>query len=836
MVAPAAKTGFPRLTREQAADPRCFAAMAEAVASISSKADSVIAPVDAQRMLGILDSVCHDLTRRRLHEANEIEGNALDVFRQLMQASEKEIQAVAKAMAGIDAQWLTVKDMFGDDAPEIPPQDDQIAPVDKGRNERLRQKAENYLDSLLEIVNDMLSGKTSAVDAQRKVETIRQGCLILTGEELSDVADRYTHPIRRFRGLAQTPRSEFAELRRAYYAIDGVTRAERSKWDDLIRLAKCLQWQAKHDPAKFMAYVFRDADPSHAGMVLDLQWFHVSWFGVWMDRKHAHSLIMAPPGHGKSFCACAMDLWECGNRPELRFLVLYDKGDDKVAKEIMRIEGIMQSDLYRAVFPDIRILDRSRTEAASSVGKRKIKRPFARRHARTQYAFTVARKNDLFSREATFEGAGTLSNINGDGFDRIRGDDFSPPNCRHEPYNRKRYADRFANVVEERQRDSADFRIRVIHTPWHPDDAPGRIRRDAGNGKMPNWRVQIEPYAIKDDAQGKAIPLWPAKRSREQLEERKFRLACDYDCCYRLLASDVSRRALSKLRYYNALEANATDRDREILGYLSEARRTLSIDPAGSDDKAASDTGAIDGRITLEGRGYVANVWMLHYRSTQLLEWIVEQIRDAWKLDRHPYDELLVESQGGIKGMVNLFEDFLPKMLDEAGVPKAVWPAIITPGTRVGQGDVGRNRGKFQRLREAAPYLERGAVRLAGRRVIGYTGPEGNSKHVLECIPNTPISRLAAMVLEFDGSTRFDAGDALTQWILYNKNRLADPWAKQETRPAPSASARPPDTMARAMAKTMDRLMNPPEEDSEDDAGKAFSKYDKVHSGGYERW
>jgi len=818
-VKPDTGSTFPQLTRETAADPRTFSRIAEAVAAESVRAKSKIKALDATRMMEILDSVCFDLTRRHLHQANEVEDSPLETFRRVMFEGEIEVEAVRLSMGIITQHWKRVEKEFGDAAPVIPPRKHYVE-ASGGRNERFLRTAEGYLDKLIAIVNDMLAGDTQSLDAQRKLETIKRGCLMLTGEQLGDVADRWTDPIRRFRGPLQTPGEELTVLRKAYWALPGPTFKERTRWDKIIETVRQLQWAARHDPAKFMAYVFRDADPSHANEVLELEWFHVSWFGVWLDPNKPNSLIMAPPGHGKSFCICAMDIFEAANKPELRFLVLYDKAD-KTGKEIMRIEGIMQSDLFRAVFPKIRIMDRSGKRMVEGAHGKK-KRKATRRHALTQYAFTIGRVNDLFSREATFEGAGVLSNINGDGFDRIRADDFSPPQCREEPYQRIRYHNRFTNVVEERLRDAADSRIRVIHTPWHPDDAPGQIRKAVKKGQLPTWRSQVEPYAIKDDEHGKAIPLWEAKKDSAALEERKFRSSLSYDCCYRLQATDQGRRALEKVMWYNSVDNDlANDSDRALWDDLAEAHRTLSIDPAASDERTASDTGAVDGRITLPGYGFVPHVWLLHFRPMQLLEWIVKQIIHAWKNEKQPYDEILIEAQGGIKGMTSLFEDWLPKEFEKLEMPQALWPSILTPGTRIGQGNRGQNRGKMRRLREAAPYLERGCVRLAGRRERG----PGGVIYGLAPIPGSPMATLATLLKEFDGTTPFDGGDALDQWILKNKDRLQDPNAIKP--PTHRRAAKRLGPMATAMSGVLSRLTKPPVEDSTitGDIAKTFGKY-----------
>jgi hypothetical protein len=824
---------FTELTREAAADPRVFVRLAEVADESGSSHLSGISALDSQRILDVLDEVCFTLTHRPIRQANALDASPVETLRKAMKAGREEVLAVSLAMATVDAHWQTVQERFGDAPPAIPDRDAVVSP-DAEADERLMKKAEGFLDRLIGLVNDMMRAPAKALDAKRELERLRHACLTFTGQELGDVADRWTSPLRRFRGPLQHPAVELIELREAYHELPEVTPEEAALWDGVIETAIELQWRARHDPAKFMAYVFRDADPSRAGETLELEWFHVSWFGVWLDPRRPHSEIFAPPGHGKSYCVCAMDVWEAARHPELRFLVLYDKGDEKVAKEIMRVEGIMQSDLFRAVFPEIRVLDRSGlVEVETPLGKKRAAER-KKRHQKTQSAFTIGRKNDLFSREATFEGAGILGNINGDGFDRIRGDDYSSPQCREEPYQRERIAKRFNNVAQERLRDPADSRIRIIHTPWHPEDSPGRIRKAGEAGKLPKWRIQIDPYAIKDGPDGKAIPLWPRKKDSDFLEERKFTLGRDYDCVYRLQAAEPAKRPISTVRWYNSVPAGGGEDDPSDLALwdsLATAHRTLSIDPAGSDARTASDTGVIDGRLvrdpdTDSHYGFVTNVWFLHLASPKLLDWIVARLMHAWEVEKHPYNDLMIESTGGIKGQVSLYQDWLPKEFERLGMPESARPSILTPGVRLGEGQTGQNRGKLRRLREASTYIERGSVRLAGLRQIEIAPGSGELRPALRPIPNSDLDVLAKMMLDFDGTTRFDAGDALTQWILYHRAKLRDPFANlQLGRPEVGPVRGPFASAFYALQQKM--LTKKNEYVSPDDAvRRTFGKYD----------
>lgn len=789
------------LTSEIAGDPRSYVGLAEGICDDTMGDDGTFAAVDGKRALEVVGRVCQMLTRRTLHEAQRVDMDPIEWFREQMADAESDIAATERSFQQVAKHWLDVEDRFGDRPPEIPATASYVTAEDE-LSERMLRRAQKHLNRIIQVTNLMLTGEITPVDAQRKLDMVETACLMLTGQEMGDVADRWTSPLRRFIGPLGTSAQELMEVRRAYHALDGVSDAEAAMWDAQIDRVLALQHQARHDPARFMVYVYRDADPSRAGQVLELEWFHVSWFGVWFDTEHPHSLVMAPPGHGKTFCFSAAAAFEVGNHPELRCLLLFDEAR-KLTKEVLRLKGIMTSPPYRAIFPHIRVLGRQDNERD------------------TQEGFAVGRRNQLFSREPTIEGASIFGNINGNGYDRIWGDDFSMPQCREEPNQRARVCTRFTNVVEERLRDDADSRIRLIHTPWHPEDAVGRIRTDVAKGNLPLWRVQINPYAIREDRNGDPIPLWPRKRNVRYLKERRWRLGRDYLCCYALQATDTAQKALHRVHYYNATQQNVTSNDSLLFDALSQADRTLSIDPAGSDARAASDTGVIDGRLTTNGYGFVTDVWFLHLAPVKLLDWVIDRLVVEYEKGQ-PYQTLLVEAQGGIKGMVSTWQDLVPKRLAERGIPADKQPAFIAPGTRVGQGHAGQNRGKFKRLRESAPYIEKGCVRFAGRRVRR----PGRVAAATEAIPGSDLAVLAGMLIEFDGTTKFDAGDALCQWILFNKSAFRDPFFTAARAPAPPT--RPTtDPMAMALGRQLEAMRNPPKPDTsgETDLSRMYSKF-----------
>ncbi|HUT59115.1 MAG TPA: hypothetical protein VNA25_14800, partial [Phycisphaerae bacterium] len=91
-------------------------------------------------MLTLLDAVCFDLTRRRLHQANEISDDVLAAFRKIMADGEREVLAVKLAMESVDRHWKTVEERFGDAAPIIPRMPDAVETGNA--NERLMKRAE----------------------------------------------------------------------------------------------------------------------------------------------------------------------------------------------------------------------------------------------------------------------------------------------------------------------------------------------------------------------------------------------------------------------------------------------------------------------------------------------------------------------------------------------------------------------------------------------------------------------------------------------------------------------------------------------------------------------
>ncbi len=669
---------------------------------------------------------------------------------------------------------------------------------------------QSYVTAATGVLNLAMRKEIKPLDATRLQDLLATQCKIMTGLELTDVAARGQDPIKRFIDIMSHGEEELQAVEAAYLKIDSIQDSLKKKWSDMIRRVIILQRGARADPAKFMAYVFRDADERRAGKVLEFEWFHLAYFQTWNDPAYQNSLVMAPPGHGKSFCLRAQAAWEVGNSPELRCLLLAD-AREKCTKEIPLMRGILECPRYKAVFPNIRVLTRTAKRSDDDKQTASVR----------NMCFTVGRKNQAMSREATFEAASTLSNINGSGFERIYPDDWFPPDVADHPQRRREFNRQWDSVIQERIRDPENSRIRGICTPWDEDDPAGRIRRMAEEGKLPSWKVDVDRYAIMDDEKGDPIPLWPRKYGVAVLKEKRFRQGHLYDCTHRLKASRARRKALTKVWWYCADAGHplATANDKRIAEELGKGERYLSIDPAASAGYASSDTGVIDATLLRNGYGLITDVWYHHLEVGPLLDWIVHRILDAWRQDgmeRRPYKAVFIEGQGGIKGQSISFSMMVPDRLKAAGMPPRLIPEITTPGTRLGEYTY--NRGKFKRLCDAAPWIQDGYVRFAGTRErLPKASPGMVAVDATEAVPirGGPIHRLVEYAMEFDGDARkADGLDALVQWVLLMSPRLANREKKAaaiETTAAPASRNNP---VARALRDALRRLRQTDDEDT----------------------
>lgn len=557
--------------------------------------------------------------------------------------------------------------------------------------------------------------------------------------------------------------------------VPGLTEEVKKKCLSLLAQLKQVQDEASKDTIKAWLYVMRDSEgdvpeerqDSEGNGVFHPEWFHVAFFLAWTQQMFPKVLIMAPPRHGKTTCLRWYLADRMGRFPHRRFLGLYDM-DDKPPKEGPLLQRIIESGRYRALFPEMRILGRPQRQERSS--KR----------------FTVNRKN-WESREPTFEGYAIRSNFQGSGYDELACDDMCPPQVRFEEFMRTDVNRRFEQVAQERLANPKTLRINMIATPWHDDDAHGRIRRKVQNGELEGWLVLIDCFAIKDDAQGKAIPLWPSRFGVNYLQQKKAVLAKGYNCNYRLMSSTVQERTLSRLWFYNAEPDGelTTDKERAVLEVLARSERWLSIDPTATANRMSSLNGVLEFRWTPEDYLYVPEVWFLALGAVAMQDWLIRRLYHA----DPKYTGVHIEAQGAMKGQVSLWVSHIEEALRTGQIPVGEgeerqvvamepykgMPLFVQTGTKMA-GSM-NNLSKFARFAEGAPLVENRWVLFAGRKVRVRTAanaPRGAEYRVL-ALPSTEMPRYEQIMLRFDGTTESDAVDATTQFILSNRHRIRNP-------------------------------------------------------------
>ena len=660
-----------------------------------------------------------------------------------------------------------------------------------GVTEGLEGSPAEYVRISRDILNGLLSGEIKSGDADRMQKQIVQACLQNTGLTLEQAGLSRVDPIERL--LAQDSifnigEAEIDLVSKSIRRIDDlrVSDAKKKTWIDLLSRLKELQREAKADPAKFWVYVGRDSEDNS---VFQMEWFHVRYFDIWAGSRNA--LVMAPPGHGKSTCMRGFMAWMIGTRPNTRMLFITDE-TKKASQEVRTMRSVVGSKRLLALFPEVRVLGRTDNKEDSA------------------QQFTVSREN-ILSKDPTFAGYSIQSRINGQGYDMIVGDDFSPPEGREQAYIRKFVTDTWFSVVQERLRPSGLRQAKLVCTPWHQDDAANTIARHAREGRLKDWTVAIKEFAIKDDEQGLAIPLWPKVCDREQLEQKKATMAPGlYGCNYRLKVIENQRMILTKVHFYPSETEGAnydSDKDDHFLRSIDAAERWLSIDPSASSGSASSDTGVVEYAITAHGFVFLTNCWFHHLGPVQMREWVEDRIANAPNPNgttaANPgYTGIQIEAQGGMKGMVSLWVGDIRQNLSERGYAKADDLIIQETGTRMTDG-ARQNRSKLQRLSDVASYFQNGWIRMAGRRTTNHTTGE----RYFEAIPNSSIERLANAMKTFTGTESADGVDAASQWPIVNRQRMTDPNKYKSPHDKPQYSQR-----VQQMRKALKNLGN--EEDS----------------------
>ena len=610
--------------------------------------------------------------------------------------------------------------------------------------------AQMYSDMQAQLWEAFNEGKITSIDLSRLSDVIDTQCKDRARMSIGDAANQVRDPIERFRGLMESGIAELEVLKPAIEAIDEhrATAEEKKRWIEAVEQTIRIQTAAREDVAKFWVYVGRDQEATsrkslERRRIFRMQKFHVKMFDAWSDETFPNSLMLAPPGHGKSNNIRGFAAWYIGHHPQTRMLMLFDV-TDKARKSVNALKRIIESPRYKAIFPDIRLLGRT-----SKVGL-------------SQIMFTVACKGEfnVFSREATVEGYAIRSQINGSGYDMVIADDICVPEVRTQNWDRQDTNDKWDGVIKQRLRDPSTSQIKIIATPWHEDDVYARIKKDYRNGYLANWR--IDEFPIEDDELGEAIPLWPEKLPTTYLESQKARRLI-YACLYRLDPGHKSTQLVRNVHYYNAESNNthATENDRRLLAAVQNGERWLTVDPSGSNQYYSCQNGIIEISITANDYAFIIDAWGLDMSTGALKEWLIDRIISTPPPGIYG---LQMEGQGPVAGFVSNFLQDILKALKDRGYEKDL--VVVQSNTRTG--NYRQNVNKEIRLRDSSHILETGKMRFPGRRIFDQL----EKKLDFEPLETTGLNDLRDQVLHFRSAAQTDLADALSQFILQNRQRL----------------------------------------------------------------
>ena len=615
---------------------------------------------------------------------------------------------------------------------------------------------ETYRALYMEIQAKAMSGQMDPALAKDLSKMVRETCEIASGVTLEEAftarRDVVTQALA-LDTLLQATEDLLGKLEVAFRKIDGIDDAQKKRLVSAIERIVKVQRQAVGDPAKCQIYVDRNQDAAHAGQLLEPKWWTVCAFRTWMNPHFQHSLVMMPPGHGKSVGMTMLLAFEVGHQPELRCLWVH-QNSQMAADALRALKRLIKLREYAALFPNVRILSCKEGEQDNSGH------------------LVLARKN-VTAKDYTVEVTGIGGNVNGRGFERVFGDDFCHPDVAKQQQRRESISTTWDTVIEQRIRDPKRARIRIVHTPWHPDDKVGQIRRQWANGQLPNWIVDVERYAIKKGTDGQWIPLWPEKWSPDFYAEQEMKLGPKFACLHQLKAATEQFRTIKRVHYYNSTEKFMEEADEALNEMLKHAEWYLSIDPAASGNQASSRQGVVRAALLASKYLLIEKVWFLQLSATDMFDWFTEEIADRCKAGT-PYSAVVIEAQGGLAGQVNVYQSWAEERLPKLGLRPDQIPDMLAPGAAVGVQEVTQNRNKVRRVEAASPWISSGVVRFAGTRTPRTRNGEWG---VLVPIEHTPMKRLTEGLVNLDGSNVMDAIDATTQIVLLlsEGNALADP-------------------------------------------------------------
>jgi len=232
-------------------------------------------------------------------------------------------------------------------------------------------------------------------------------------------------------------------------------------------------------------------------------------------------IVLCPPRHGKSeLVSRRLPAYLLGKYPDAE--VIATSFGDTLAKKMNRdVQRIIDSDLYRDVFPNTQLFGKN--VATLSYGT----------YLRNASTFEVVNYT------GNYKCAGVGGGVTGEGGNFIIIDD---PIKNHEqassPVYRKKvwewYVSTLFTRLDNNLSNDIGEHLLVTLTHWHEDDLAGRII-DADIDK--NWTVVNFPAILEgdpgpDDPRDEGQALWPAKKNLKQLYEIKNLLGPWFNSLY----------------------------------------------------------------------------------------------------------------------------------------------------------------------------------------------------------------------------------------------------------------------------------------------------------------
>ena len=248
-----------------------------------------------------------------------------------------------------------------------------------------------------------------------------------------------------------------------------------------------------------------------------MQWYHRQMCDALDEMLKGNIkrlMIFTPPQHGKTeIVSRCFPAFALGRNPDLMFAGCSHTAD--LASRFNRdVQRIIDSDIYRRVFPDSQLS--SKNVVSNSQGN----------YLRNSDAF------EIVGHRGRYESVGIGGPLTGKTVDiGVIDDPVKDAVESASPVSRARLWEWYTDVFSTRLNNGS--RVLLIMTRWHEDDLAGRILAAEGD----KWKV-LRFRALKEEGDSDEDPrmigdaLWPEKHNKESILDQKARSQRTYDALY----------------------------------------------------------------------------------------------------------------------------------------------------------------------------------------------------------------------------------------------------------------------------------------------------------------